>query len=857
LTGTAAVSEGSAASNEDDLDRALAAVARVPVLLVATDYDGTLSPIVDDPSEAKPVRESIVALRALATLGSTHAAVISGRSLADLAALSSLDGQVMLVGSHGSEFDQDFVRSLTKQQVELRGKVLDEMHRIAGRDQRFHVETKPASIAFHYRNVAEPTAEAAVEELLAGAAAWPDVRVKTGKKVLELTVVDTSKGEAIDALRHRVGAGAVVYFGDDVTDEDAFVRLHGPDLAVKVGGGETAATYRISDPTEVARRLARLAELREDWLAGAGAVPIERHALLADGRVMALVAPGAKVVWMCAPRVDGPALFASLVGGDSAGHFTIEPATEEAPPQQQYDGDSLILKTTWPRLTVTDFLDCSAGKPTQRAGRTDLVRQVEGRGEVRITFAPRLDFGRSATRIVIREGGLEIDDTIDPIVLRAPGVRWQICEEGPHQTAVGAITLKGEPLRMELRYGTGSLREQTTIVPQERYRLTKAYWESWADRLVLPRREAPLVRRSALVLKGLCYGPTGGIAAAATTSLPEDIGGIRNWDYRYCWLRDAAMSAASLVKLGSFGEAMDFLDWMLGVIDRAAAPERLMPLYTVTGHEVGAEAEIAELAGYAGSRPVRVGNAARGQVQLDVFGPIAELVWQLLLAEAPVSSEHWRLVEAMVNAVEARWHEPDHGIWEIRKPRRHHVHSKVMCWLAVDRGIRVSERFLDRRRPAWEALRDQIATDILANAWNEQAGSYTAAYEGDDLDAAVLLIGLAGLVECTDPKFLATVSAIEGQLRMGPTVFRYLADDGLPGREGGFFICASWLVDSLWKAGRTDDAESLFESMIDLAGPEGLLPEQYDPLLQRTLGNHPQAYSHIGIIENALTLSGD
>jgi GH15 family glucan-1,4-alpha-glucosidase len=244
-------------------------------------------------------------------------------------------------------------------------------------------------------------------------------------------------------------------------------------------------------------------------------------------------------------------------------------------------------------------------------------------------------------------------------------------------------------------------------------------------------------------------------------------------------------------------------------------------------------------------------------VQLDVFGPIAELVWQLLLAEAPVSSEHWRLVEAMVNAVEARWHEPDHGIWEIRKPRRHHVHSKVMCWLAVDRGIRVSERFLDRRRPAWEALRDQIAADILANAWNERAGSYTAAYEGEDLDAAVLLIGLAGLVDCTDPKFLATVAAIEGQLRMGPTVFRYLADDGLPGREGGFFICASWLVDSLWKAGRRDDAEALFESMIDLAGPECLLPEQYDPLLQRTLGNHPQAYSHIGVIENALTLSGE
>jgi trehalose 6-phosphate phosphatase len=848
--------EGSAPPAADDLDRALEAVARVPVLLVATDYDGTLAAIVDDPAQARPVRESIVALRALATLGSTHAAVISGRSLADLAALSALDGQVMLVGSHGSEFDQDFVRSLTKQQVELRQQVLDEMHRLAARDPKFKVETKPASIAFHYRNVDDGVASTAVDELLAGAATWADVRVKTGKKVLELAVVHTSKGDAIDALRHRVGAGAVVYFGDDVTDEDAFARLQGPDVAVKVGSGETAASHRIADPTEVARRLARLACLREAWLAGAGAVPIERHALLSDGRVMALVAPGARVVWMCAPRVDGPAIFASLVGGDSAGHFTVAPAGETAPPQQQYDGDSLILKTTWPRLSVTDFLDCSAGKPTQRAGRTDLVRQVEGRGEVTIIFAPRLDFGRCPTRIVVREGGLEIDDTIDPIVLRAPGVRWQIHEEGPHQTAVGTIALKGEPLRMELRYGTGSLREQTTIVPQERYRLTKAYWESWADRLVLPRREAPLVRRSGLVLKGLCYGPTGGIAAAATTSLPEEIGGIRNWDYRYCWLRDAAMSAAALVKLGSFTEAMSFLDWMLAVIDRAAAPERLMPLYTVTGHEVGAEAEIAELAGYAGSRPVRVGNAARGQVQLDVFGPIAELVWQLLLAEAPVSSEHWRLVEAMVHAVEARWHEPDHGIWEIRKPRRHHVHSKVMCWLAVDRGIKVSERFLDRRRPAWEALRDQIAADILANAWNETAGAYTAAYGGEDLDAATLMIGLTGLVACTEPRFLATIRAIEGQLRMGPTVFRYLADDGLPGREGGFFICASWLVDSLWRAGRRDDAEALFESLIDLAGPEGLLPEQYDPLLRRTLGNHPQAYSHIGVIENALTLSG-
>ena len=842
---------------EDDLDQALEAIARVPILLVATDYDGTLSPIVDNPDDAKPVRESIIALRALATLSGTHCAVISGRSLSDLANLSSLDGQIMLVGSHGSEFDQDFVRTLTDEQVLLRQRVLDEMHRIAAEDKRFHIETKPASIAFHYRNVADEKAEKAVNELLAGAATWDDVRVKSGKKVIELAVVHTSKGDCIDALRHRVGATAVVYFGDDITDEDAFVRLHGPDVSVKVGTGESAATFRIHDPTEVARRLARLASAREAFLAGADAIPIERHALLSDGRVMALVSPGAKISWMCAPRVDGPALFSELLGGPAAGHFTIEPAKPDNDPQQQYDGTSLVLKTTWPRLTVTDFLDCSAGKPTQRAGRTDLIRQIEGRGEVRITFAPRLDFGRLPTRLVIRDGGLEIDDTIDPIVLRAPGVEWELLDEGSHQTAVGKVTLRGEPLRLELRYGTGSLREQQTLPPQERYRRTKSYWESWADRLSLPKREGPLVRRSALVLKGLCYGPTGGIVAAATTSLPEHLGGIRNWDYRYCWLRDAAMSASALVKLGSFSEAMAFLDWMLAVVDRAAAPERLMPLYTVTGHEVGAEAEITELAGYAGSRPVRVGNAARGQVQLDVFGPIAELVWQLLLAEAPVSSEHWRLVEAMVGAVEARWHEPDHGIWEIRKPRRHHVHSKVMCWLAVDRGIQISERFLDRKKPAWEKLRQTIAEDILEKAWHKNSNAYTAAYGADDLDAASLMIGLMGLVDCTDSRFMSTIDAIDKRLRMGPTVFRYLADDGLPGREGGFFICASWLVDSFYKAGRRDEAESLFESMIELAGPEGLLPEQYDPLLQKTLGNHPQAYSHIGLIENALTLSSN
>lgn len=839
----------------ETIDRALETLARAPVLFVATDYDGTLAPIVEDPTQAHPVRESLVALRALAGLDHTHIAAVSGRSLSDLAELSGLDGPIMLVGSHGSEFDQDFAGTLTKEQTALHTRLLEELHRVAKLGEGFSIETKPASVAFHYRNADPALGDKALKELQDGACTWPGVYPKTGKKVLELAVLETSKGEAIDTIRHRVGATAVLYLGDDVTDEDAFARLRGPDVGVKVGSGETAATHRVADTTDVARLLAHLVERRQAWLAGADAVPIEKHTMLADGRVLALVAPGARLSWMCVPRMDGPALFAEILGGPTAGHFTVEPASTTAAPTERYEGDSLVLRTDWPELSVTDFLDCSGGKPTQRAGRTDLIRYLEGRGEVRIVFAPRLDFGRIQTHIVERDGGLEIEGTHDPVVLRSPGVSWKIHEEGQHHTAVGTVTLTGEPLRLELRYGTGTLRERNSAGFGERYRLTKAYWEAWADRLRLPRLQTELVRRSALTLKGLCFGPTGGIAAAATTSLPEDLGGVRNWDYRYCWPRDAALAAAALVKLGSHGEAMDLLDWMLTVLDKISAPERLMPLYTITGHEVGAEAEIGELAGYAGSRPVRVGNGARGQVQLDVFGPIAELVWQALLAEAPLSSQHWRLTEAMVSAVAARWHEPDHGIWEIRKPRRHHTHSKIMCWLTVDRAIRVSERFLDRSQPQWESLRDEIAADIHAHAWNERVGAYTAAYDDNDLDAAALWIGLSGLVDPTEERFIRTIDAIERELRDGPTVYRYRADDGLPGREGGFFICASWLVDAMYGAGRTTDARRLFDEICDLAGPTGLIPEQYDPALARTLGNHPQAYSHIGVIENALTLS--
>lgn len=837
-----------------DLEEALESLATCPVLLVASDYDGTIAPIVDNPAEARPHRESVVALRALASIPQTHVSVISGRALGDLAKLTGMPEDVHLVGSHGSEFDLDFETSLSNEASDLRRKVRAELENVAAGARGFELEVKPASIAFHYRNAEDTAADSAVDRIMNGAARWEGVYTKQGKKVVELGVVKTDKGTALSRIRQLVGASAVLFLGDDVTDEDAFATLHGPDVGVKVGEGESSAAFRVDGPIDVARVLARICELRCAWLAGAKSVPIERHAMLSDQRTIALVTPDARVTWFCTPRIDSPAVFADLLGGPAAGHFTISAADGSRPIEQTYEHNSLVLKTRWSDFTVTDFLDCSAGRPGQRAGRSDLVRMIEGRGRVCIEFAPRLDFGRVPTYMSPRDGGLAVEDTLDPIVLRSPGVVWRIESEGSHQSAHAEVELDGMPLALEMRYGSGSVRELSNPV-HDRLRLTQSYWSAWAERLTLPRVAPEFVARGALMLKALCYGPTGAISAAGTTSLPEHLGGVRNWDYRYCWLRDASMAAATLVRLGSTTEAMEYLDWLLGIVDHSESPERLSPLYGVAGETLGAEAEVGELAGYCGSRPVRVGNSASRQIQLDVFGPNVELIALLSERDAPLSSDHWRLVEAMVRAVQQRWHEPDHGIWEIRKPRRHHVHSKVMCWLTVDRAIRIANRFLDRDRADWRDLRDRIAADVLENGYKPNVNAFTAAYDGEDYDASALAVGLSGLLPPDDERFRTTVAAVEQALADGPTVYRYRADDGLPGLEGGFFICASWLIDAYVLLGERYKASELFESMLKLVGPTGALSEQYDAPTRRFLGNVPQAYSYIGLIENAIRLS--
>ncbi|MBA4119619.1 MAG: trehalose-phosphatase [Isosphaera sp.] len=852
--------------------------ASAPILLVGCDMDGTLAPIVADPALARPDERALRALRRLASMGHTHAAIISGRGLADLTRLVGQVGPLRLLGSHGAESDRPdlsgldtatradlgAVRAAALAQIDSpadgappAGAVIPANSRPPAQapGRGAWVEDKPLGFTVHLRG-ASPQTRARLEAALERATgSVPGVKVRRGIEIIEVAAVRTDKGDALRAVRARVGATAAVFIGDDATDEDAFAALGPGDLGVKVGPGQTSASACLADPRGVAEFLEALAQERAAWLAARGLVPIERHSVLSDQRTLAVMTPDARVVWLCLPRIDSSAIFSALVGGPAGGAFEIRPTGDPGPPTQRYEPDSFVLVTRWPGLSVTDYFDCAGGRAYQRAGRSDLIRVIEGPGEAAIRFAPRLEFGRLRTALRPIEGGLglEIDGAADPIVLFSPGVRWEILAEGHHHSATARVRpaeAPGGAVTLELRYGTGNPRPH--LRPEaERRAATQRFWGGWAGTLRLPRVHGELVRRSALVLKALCHGPTGSIAAAGTTSLPEQLGGVRNWDYRFCWPRDAAMSAAALVRLGNTGMAMKLLDWVLGIVDRCESPDRLCPIYTVTGSHLGTEAELTEVPGYGDSRPVRVGNAAASQVQLDVFGPIADLVARLTEQGAPISPDHWRLVRAMVAAVEARWREPDHGIWEIRGAKRHHVHSKVMCWHTVDRALVVQDAVLGRQSAEWLDLRQRIGRDALAGGWSDRLGAFAIAYGADEPDAATLWVGLSGLLPPTDDRFARTVDAVDRLLRRGPTVYRYTANDDLPGTEGGFSICLSWLIESLVLLGRLDRAAELLDQLAALAGPTGLMSEQFDPAHGIALGNFPQAYSHLGLINAA------
>lgn len=835
-----------------ELRDAVRALARTPHLLVTSDYDGTLAPIVDDPGAARPLVEAIAGIRTLSGLPSTTVAVVSGRALRDLAALSRLPAEVHLVGSHGSEFDVDFVQALDDRARDLLRKLHEQVLAITDGVPGTEIELKPASVAVHVRRAARTSAASVSEAVLAGPAQWPGVHTTEGKEVVELSVVETDKGSAIDQLRHQCGASATIFLGDDTTDERAFARLRGTDVGVKVGEGDSLARYRVRDPADVVLLLAILAEERRAWLMGADAMPIEDHALLSDGSNVALLSPEGAVVWMCHPTPDSASVFASLLGGPAAGVLEVHPVNGKRPLSQTYVRETMTVRTRWAGLDVVDYLDRSHRDDALVGDQTRLVRVLSGTERARIVFAPRPEFGQVAVRLVANEHGVRVEGAAEPMVLRVPGATWQVHRDGMHEIAIAVIDLSDGPRTVELRCGTSLLNGEPDDEAARRDE-TEAHWVSWVGTLTLPESDTDAVMRSALTLKALCHEPTGAILAAPTTSLPEGIGGVRNWDYRFCWIRDAAMTAHALVRLGSTSEADDYLDWLHRVLDRTSRPERLHPLYSLEGVPLAAEAVVDTLPGYAGSRPVRIGNAAQGQVQLDVFGPVADLIHAVSRAVGRVSADDIHLLEACVDAVAARWHEPDHGIWEIRDRPRQHVHSKVMCWMAVDRSISVLAS-TGVERPEWVSLRDRIADDVLTKGWHEPRDTFVCAYDRHEMDAAVLHLVLSGLLAGDDPRAQGTIRAVEEDLRVDATVYRYRYDDGLPGEEGGMHVCTSWLVQAYVRSGQREEAVELLQGMLLKAGRTGLLSEQYDPNTGRGLGNHPQAYSHLGVINAALDL---
>lgn len=837
-----------------DILRLLHKLAESPILLVACDFDGTLSEIAPTPGTARPHEGGLAHLRALGAMRRTYGAVISGRGLVDLESKVGSPQGLTMIGGHGAESMGGASGGMISPELAA---VLAVLRDIAARYTGALVEVKRTSAAIHYRLVSPSRHDELIREVECEAERLRVAQVRPGLLVLELCLVAADKGTALRGLLQRTAGTACLYIGDDATDEDAFAALRANDLGIKVGDGLSRAAARVSDVEEAALVLAELRSLRAAHLEATLPTPIDHLGHLSDQRTTALVDTSGAVCWMCAPRIDSRALFGALLGGDDAGVFRIAPVGGGVLARRRYEPDTFLLETMYDSLAVTDYLDCSGGRAFQRAGRSDLIRSVRGSGEVAVEFSPRIDFGRTPTRLRLVQDGIVVEGSIDPVMLFAPGVTWRIVDKGPHQSAFATHKLSDDVMVFELRVGDVGLR--SARAPESARRdATRRHWTAWAATLAVPPMETrvqELVRRSALVIRSLCYGPTGAICAASTTSLPEQFGGVRNWDYRFCWVRDAAMSACALVRLGSTGHAMKLLDWLLGVLDELPGPEFLRPIYTVSGAALGEEGELPELSGYDMSRPVRVGNGAGHQVQLDVFGVVADLIHGLAAAGAPLTPDHLRLLDAMSIAVAKRWDEPDHGIWEIRGPLRHHVHSKTLCWSTIDRAVRVRELLGDRARPADLELRDAIRNDVLERGYSSERGAFVAAYGERGLDAACLLTGLTGLVAGDDPRFVSTVRAVRDELLDGRTVMRYKEDDGLPGLEGGFHLCTGWLIEAMWMAGMRSEATELFRSYVSQVGPLGLYAEEVEVRSGMAMGNYPQAYSHLALIQAACRLA--
>jgi GH15 family glucan-1,4-alpha-glucosidase len=585
---------------------------------------------------------------------------------------------------------------------------------------------------------------------------------------------------------------------------------------------------------------------------------IEDYALIGDLETAALVSREGSIDWLCFPRFDSGAVFAALLGTVDNGHWAIRPAGEFRPLGRRYRGDTLVLETDLETesgvVRLVDFMPPRETDP-------DVVRIVEGvrgRVDMQMELVIRFDYGSIVPWVRTVEGTLLAIAGPDALVLRTP-----VEHEGRDLRTVAEFSVsEGERVPFVLRWFPSSEPPPEPIRPEEALAATIEFWEDWAARCTYEGRWHDAVHRSLLTLKALTFAPTGGIVAAPTTSLPEWIGGVRNWDYRYCWLRDATLTLLALIRAGYVEEAGAWRDWLLRAI--AGSPDDLQIMYGVAGERRLTELELPWLTGYEGSQPVRIGNGASGQRQLDVYGEVVDALYRSRRQGLAPSDDAWRLTQKIFEWLESGWSEPDEGIWEVRGPRRHFTHSKVMAWVAFDRAVKTTQRFgRDGPVERWKAVRRAIKDEVLREGYNVERGAFTQFFGSDRLDASCLLIPLVGFLPATDERVVGTVRAIEEELLRGGFVERYRADDenadvdGLPPGEGAFLPCSFWLAAVRWQQGRRDEAVELYERLLGLRNDVGLISEEYDPERGRLVGNFPQAFTHIGIVETAFTLSRD
>jgi GH15 family glucan-1,4-alpha-glucosidase len=581
------------------------------------------------------------------------------------------------------------------------------------------------------------------------------------------------------------------------------------------------------------------------------ALRIEDYALIGDCATAALVGRDGSVDWLCWPRFDSAACFAALLGTPENGRWLIAPEEPARAVRRCYRPGTLVLETEFEtatgRAAVVDFM-ASHG--------VNLVRIVMGRSghvDFRTEFVVRFNYGASVPWVNRRE-----DDSLDAIagpervVLRTP-----VALRGQELKTVGAFTVAaGQSVPFVLSHGASFEAPPPAIDPFDALARTEDSWRKWSDRCPEAGCWTEAVKRSLITLKALTYTPTGGMVAAATTSLPERLGGVRNWDYRYCWMRDATFTLLAFMHLGYYEEARAWRDWLIRAV--AGSPNQVQIMYGVGGERWLPELTVPWLPGYEKSAPVRIGNEAYQQLQLDVFGEIADALFQALKSGMEPSARAQELRPVVLDYLADAWREPDQGIWEVRSGPQHFVHSKVMAWVAFDRASHYAEFYGESTR-RWRAIADEIHAEVCGRGFDRTLGSFVQAYGSKWLDASLLLIPIVGFLPADDPRVRGTLRAIELRLLVGEEfVLRYetdRADDGLPPGEGAFLACSFWLIDNYILQGRHADARKLFDRLIARCNDVGLLAEEFDPASGRMLGNFPQAYSHVGLINAALSLS--